>query len=72
MADKYLLCVAAGPSYDPATHTAVAVNTPNPIEISSPLCTTSLCVRVRNYRGTLQFPFTSFHHPASQLNLLFR
>ncbi|MCJ1373396.1 hypothetical protein MMC20_004624 [Loxospora ochrophaea] len=51
MADKYLLRVTAGPTYDPSTHTLVPVNTPAPTHITSPHCTASLSVRIQNYRG---------------------
>ncbi|MCJ1312613.1 hypothetical protein MMC25_006288 [Agyrium rufum] len=51
MADKYLLRVTAGPSYDPATHKTVAVNTANSVEFTSPQCTASIRVRVQDYRG---------------------
>lgn len=57
MADKYLLRVTAGPTYDPATHTLVAVNTSSPTRISTSLCTASIRVRVQNYRGTFPSPF---------------
>ncbi|KAL8869752.1 MAG: hypothetical protein Q9174_004035 [Haloplaca sp. 1 TL-2023] len=51
MADKYLLRVTAGPSYDPASHHVVAVNTSHPTTISSILGDTTLSVRIQNYRG---------------------
>ncbi|MCJ1464320.1 hypothetical protein MMC07_002933 [Pseudocyphellaria aurata] len=51
MADKYLLRVTAGPSYDSGTHQIVAVNTPQLTHISSSLGTVSLSVRIQNYRG---------------------
>lgn len=56
MADKYLLRVTAGPSYDPSTHQIVNVNTPHPTNISSPLCKASISVRIQNYRGTSRNP----------------
>ncbi|KAJ4292860.1 hypothetical protein N0V88_005518 [Collariella sp. IMI 366227] len=46
MADKYLLRVTAGPSYDPTTHSLVPVNSPEQdqlVHISSPLVDAHLC-----------------------------
>lgn len=51
MADKYLLRVTAGPSYDTSTHALVSVNTPHPTKISSTLGSASISVRIQNYRG---------------------
>ncbi|KAK4697447.1 hypothetical protein P7C71_g628, partial [Lecanoromycetidae sp. Uapishka_2] len=51
MADKYLLRVTAGPSYDPSTHETVLVNTSTPTHISSSTCSANLAVRIQNYRG---------------------
>jgi hypothetical protein len=53
MADKYLLQVTAGPSYDEKTHQIVKVNEPTPLQISSPLIDANVTVRIQNYRGTL-------------------
>lgn len=53
MADKYLLRVTAGPSYDPTSHQTVAVNSGTTTRIHSPLCDTSVSVRIQNYRGKL-------------------
>ncbi|KAI9885456.1 MAG: hypothetical protein M1823_002762 [Watsoniomyces obsoletus] len=51
MAEKYLLRVSAGPSYDPSTHNLVHVNKSEPFEISGPWGSAHLHVRIRNYRG---------------------
>lgn len=51
MADRYLLRVTAGPTYDLSTHHPVLVNTTAPTLITSSLCTISLNVRIQNYRG---------------------
>ena len=51
MADKYLLRVTAGPSYDPSSHQVVAVNSGIPTSIQSSLCSASICVRIQNYHG---------------------
>lgn len=50
-ADKYLLCVTAGPSYDPSTHVTVPVNKPETVKISSDLANIELNVRIKGYRG---------------------
>ncbi|MCJ1471925.1 hypothetical protein MMC13_000566 [Lambiella insularis] len=50
-ADQYLLRVTAGPDYDPATHTLVAVNGPTSTHIFSEHCTANVTVRIQNYRG---------------------
>ncbi|KAL8799804.1 MAG: hypothetical protein Q9200_007442 [Gallowayella weberi] len=66
MADKYLLRVTAGPSYDPTSHQVVAVNSGTPTPVHSTLCTASISVRVQNYRGLPHgSPSTSsyFSHP---------
>ena len=52
MADKYLLRVTAGPSYDPSSHQVVAVNSGTPTHVQSPLCDARISVRIQNYRGT--------------------
>lgn len=51
MAEKYLLRVTAGPSYDPSTHVVLPVNTSSSTLIESPHCTSRVKVRVQNYRG---------------------
>lgn len=51
MADKYILRVTAGPTYDIADHTEVPVNTPSPIKISTSLIDVELNVRIQNYKG---------------------
>ena len=50
-AERYLLKVTAGPSYDAASHQVVNVNTPAPVRISSTHMTTDLNVRIQSYRG---------------------
>jgi hypothetical protein len=52
MADKYLLRVTAGPSYDASTHRLVRVNEAEPFEVSGPWGEAQINVRIRNYRGT--------------------
>ncbi|KAL9602432.1 MAG: hypothetical protein Q9219_001856 [cf. Caloplaca sp. 3 TL-2023] len=51
MADTFLLRVTAGPSYDPASHQIVAVNSGIPTTVRSPLCDANIVVRIQNYRG---------------------
>ena len=51
MAEKYLLQVTAGHSYDPTTHKIVNVNSPTAIHIEGSEMSISLNVRVQNYRG---------------------
>lgn len=51
MADKYLLRVTAGPSYDPSSHQVVAVNSGTPTSIQSSLCSARISVRIQNYHG---------------------
>lgn len=51
MADKYILRVTAGPSYDLADHTEVPVNSPTPVKISTEHMDVELNVRIQNYRG---------------------
>ncbi|KAL8857896.1 MAG: hypothetical protein Q9178_005515 [Gyalolechia marmorata] len=66
MADKYLLQVTAGPSYDPTSHQVVAVNSGTPTSIQSSLCSANVSVRIQNYRGLPRgSPSTSsyFSHP---------
>ncbi|KAL8775736.1 MAG: hypothetical protein Q9194_003685 [Teloschistes cf. exilis] len=66
MADKYLLRVTAGPSYDPTDHQVIAVNSPTPTHVQSALCDTVINVRIQNYRGLPHgSPATSsyFSHP---------
>ncbi|RKF56310.1 putative f-box domain containing protein [Erysiphe neolycopersici] len=60
MADKYLLQVTAGPSYDPTQHQVVSVNSPKPLSIESDLISVDLNVRIQAYRGLpLSSPSTS-------------
>lgn len=68
MADKYLLHVTAGPSYDPSTHQEVAVNGPNATQIKNSSCTANVKVRIQNYRGKYSLHIISYspqicHHP---------
>lgn len=51
MAEKYILRVTAGPTYDLADHTEVPVNAPTPVSISSARMDIELNVRIQNYRG---------------------
>ena len=59
--DKYRLLVTAGPSYDPATHQVVRVNTSTPTYIENDFLRAKLKVRIRGYRG---FPASSPSHSA--------
>ena len=49
MASKYLIHVSTGPSYDPATHTDVSVNTGHTVKVSSELVEAEVCVRIKDY-----------------------
>ncbi|SLM35505.1 Protein of unknown function DUF1769 [Lasallia pustulata] len=77
MADKYLLRVTAGPSYDSSTHQVVAVNGPDSTHISSEYCTANVNVRIKNYRGLpLGSPksspyFSSAPHTHDQYSIAF-
>ncbi|KAI0994973.1 hypothetical protein K3495_g13208 [Podosphaera aphanis] len=51
MAEKYLLQVTAGSSYDPADHQIVPVNVAEPITIDTEHITADLNVRIKSYRG---------------------
>ena len=51
MADKYLLRVTAGPTYDPSTHQEIRVNTGHSTHISNSACDANITVRIQNYRG---------------------
>ncbi|KAI9681758.1 MAG: hypothetical protein M1829_000503 [Trizodia sp. TS-e1964] len=51
MAEKYLLQVTAGPSYDPAILTEVKVNSEEPLEIKGSSLHAHLYVRIKNFRG---------------------
>ncbi|KAL8906027.1 MAG: hypothetical protein Q9171_006437 [Xanthocarpia ochracea] len=61
MADKYLLQVTAGPSYDPKSHQVVAVNSGTPTSIQSSLCSANVSVRIQNYRGFSFVPHRSIN-----------
>lgn len=49
MAQKYLIRVTTGPSYDPATHIQVPVNTGHAVKVESELVEAEVCVRIRDY-----------------------
>lgn len=51
MADKYILRVTAGPTYDLADHTEIPVNTSTPVKINTELIEAEVNVRIQNYRG---------------------
>lgn len=60
MADKYILRVTAGPTYDTATHVEVPVNKPEPIRIKSDTADIELSVKIQGYSGLpLGSPSTS-------------
>ncbi|KAK7961929.1 uncharacterized protein PG986_002754 [Apiospora aurea] len=50
-AEKYILRVTAGSSYDVDTHEVVPVNSPEPLKVSNDFMDVELNVRVQNYRG---------------------
>lgn len=50
-AEKYLLRITAGPTYDPETHVTVPVNKPETVKIASSRADVELNVRIKNYRG---------------------
>lgn len=52
-AEKYLLRVTAGPSYDPSTHRVVAVNGHEPTSFESDAMSTQIRVRIKGYQGVL-------------------
>ncbi|KZF26259.1 DUF1769-domain-containing protein [Xylona heveae TC161] len=51
MAEKFVLRVTAGPSYDPSTHQLVNVNSPTSMDISNAHMDSKINVRIKNYRG---------------------
>lgn len=51
MADKYVLRVTAGPTYDLATHQEVPVNQPDLVKVRTDSMDVELAVRIQNYRG---------------------
>lgn len=51
MADKYILSVTAGPTYEVADQKPIAINTAEPTHISSEHLSASLSIRIQNYRG---------------------
>ncbi|KAK5992987.1 hypothetical protein PT974_06412 [Cladobotryum mycophilum] len=51
MAEKYILRITAGPSYDEATHIEVPVNKSEPVHIKSETAAVELNVRIQNYQG---------------------
>ena len=46
-----LVRVTAGPTYDPATHHVVHINSGSPNRIESSTCTLDLSVRIQDYHG---------------------
>lgn len=67
LASKYLLCVTAGPSYDPSTHKPIHVNSDTPCTVSNSLVTAKINVRIKNYHGlpsALPANSAYFSHPA--------
>lgn len=70
MADKYILSVTAGPTYE--DQKPIPINTEQPTRIDSPHLTASLTVRIQNYRGLPKdSPKTSpyFSHPKHEKDL---
>ncbi|RMY70184.1 hypothetical protein D0863_05966 [Hortaea werneckii] len=74
MADKYILAVTAGPTYE--DQKPVPINTEQPTRISSSHLTADLTVRIQNYRGldTSYKPSTQktspyFDHPSHKSDL---
>ncbi|KAG6003187.1 hypothetical protein E4U21_002264 [Claviceps maximensis] len=60
MAEKYVLRITAGPSYDTTTHVEVPVNSPEPTSIKGDGADIELNVRIQNYGGLpLGSPSTS-------------
>ncbi|KUI70645.1 hypothetical protein VM1G_05695 [Cytospora mali] len=60
MADKYILRITAGPTYNLDDHTEVPVNSPTPVKIRTEHMDIDLNVRIQNYRGLpLKSPSTS-------------
>ncbi|ROV91511.1 hypothetical protein VMCG_09433 [Cytospora schulzeri] len=60
MADKYILRITAGPTYNLDDHTEVPVNSPTPVKISTEHMDVDLNVRIQNYKGLpLNSPSTS-------------
>ncbi|KAG5951629.1 hypothetical protein E4U53_002663 [Claviceps sorghi] len=60
MAEKYVLRITAGPSYDTTTHVEVPVNDPEPTSIDGAGAHVELNVRIQNYGGLpLGSPSTS-------------
>lgn len=51
MADKYILRVTAGPTYNLDDHTEVPVNSADPIKITTEHMDLELNVRIQNYKG---------------------
>ncbi|KAI1809189.1 hypothetical protein GGS20DRAFT_580909 [Poronia punctata] len=51
MADKYILRVTAGSTYDISKHVLVPVNSPETVKISTDLIDAEINVRVKNYAG---------------------
>ncbi|KAF3762128.1 DUF1769-domain-containing protein [Cryphonectria parasitica EP155] len=51
MADKYVLRVTAGPTYDLTGHQEVPVNAPDLVKVSTELMDVELSVRIQNFKG---------------------
>lgn len=51
IANKYMLRVSAGPSYDYSTHKPVYVNSDDYCEVDNDFLTAKIKVRIRNYHG---------------------
>lgn len=51
MPENYVLRITAGPAYDEAQQTEVAINTPSPTKITTDLADIELNVRIHNYTG---------------------
>ncbi|KAK4159426.1 hypothetical protein QBC43DRAFT_272458 [Cladorrhinum sp. PSN259] len=49
--NKYIIRVTAGPNYDMDSQKEVAVNSPDPLKISTDLMEIELNVRIQNYKG---------------------
>lgn len=49
--EQYMLKITAGPTYAPASHQDVLVNTEKPVHISSSLIDAKIHMRVKDYRG---------------------
>jgi hypothetical protein len=59
--EQYMLRVTAGPTYDTKDHQDVLVNTEKSVNISSDLIDAKIHMRVKDYRGILEFPSPHQH-----------